>query len=275
MMLEELKESSIVVNLFNRDYAGEIQKGGNTVKVTQIVRPKGSTKTIGESGYDVYNTEKLSTQQISITANKIFEAGFEFENIVDLQTQIGDQDSKIRNALREAIEIQINNFCYSLVSASSKLGGVSDFNASQISSLRKFAGQKKWRKDGQWYLLTDCSYYTDMLNAQTLVSQDYVGGETPVIGGQIVNKRFGYNIIEDNSDGLLSLIKKAGGAAAEDAAIAFHRDFVHLVLQGEIDFKLSDLHAMKKRGYLLTAELIGGGAQGHDHADLHKVVYNA
>ena len=275
LFVDELKESSLAVNLFSRDYAGEIKQGGNVVKVSQLVRPTGSTKTIGQTGYDVYDTEKLVMQQIQIKADKIFEAGLEVESIVDLQSQIGQQDSKIRTAMREAIEIQINNFVYSLFSCSNKAGTVTDFNASQISALRKYAGQKKWRKDGQWYLLADCSYHTDLLNSQTLVNADYSGGEAPMIAGQIVKRRFGFNIIEDNSDGLLSLINKCGGSAAEDMALAAHRDAIHLVLQGDVDFKLSDLHASKKRGYLLTAEIIGGGAQGHDHNDLHKAVYNA
>ena len=274
LMREELLESNLMVNLINKDYQGAIQKGGDTVYVSQIKRPNGATKTIGESGYDVYSSEKLSTARIEIKADKIFEAGFEFDSIVELQSQIGDQDSKIRMALREAIEIQINNFVYGLLSASNKTGAVTDFNASQVSGLRKFAGQKKWRKDGQWYLIADPSYHTDLLNAQTLTSADYVG-DRPVIAGQIGAQRFGWNIFEDNSDGLLNVIKKAGGAASEDVALGFHRDFLHLVIQKEMEFKISDLHAMKRRGYLITAEMIGGGAKGHDHDDLHKVIYNA
>ena len=274
LMLDELKQDSIVVNLLSKDYQGEILQGGDTVKVSQIVRPTGATKTIGSGDYDTYSTEKFKLSQIDIKADKIFEAGFEFDSLVELQSQLGSQDSKIRNALKEAIDIQINNYIFSQVSGTNNTGSVTDFNASQISALRKIAGQRKWAKDGEWYCLADSSYHSDMLNAQTLTSQDYIAGEMPVIGGQIANRRFGFNILEDNSDGLLDLIATVSGTDTEDCAIGFHRDFMHLVLAPTIEFKLSDLHASKKRGFLLTAEIIGGVKQGHDHDALHQVVFN-
>ena len=274
LFLEELKESSLIVNLLNKQFSGEIKKAGNEVQVSQIIRPTGATKTIGTGDYDVYSTEKFQKKEINIKADKIFECGYEFDSLVELQSQIGEQDSKIRSAMREAIDIQINNFIYSLISCTNKVGAVADYNATQIVNNRIFAGQKKWRKDGDWYNLVDPSYYGNLLSAQTLTSADYVGGEAPMIAGQIVNKRGGFGILEDNSDGLASLVKKAGGAGVDQVSLAFHRDFLHLVLQGEAEFKVSDLHAMKRRGYLITCEVIGGGAKGHDHDNLHRVVYN-
>lgn len=273
LLLDELKEDSIIVNLLNKTYENEIKKGGDEVYVTQIVRPVGATKTIGVGDYDVYSSEKLTTTRIGVKADKIFEAGFELDSLIDLQTQIQMENSSIRNALKEAIDIQVNNYIYSLVSATNKLGAVADFNAAQLSSARKFAGQKKWRKGPDWFCLADCSYHSDLVNSQTLTSADYVQ-DMPVINGQIMNKRYNFGIFEDNSDGLLSLIATAGGSATEDVALVFHRDFMHLVLQQGIEFKLSDLHANKQRGFLLTAEIIGGAKPGHDHDALHKIIYN-
>ena len=83
------------------------------------------------------------------------------------------------------------------------------------------------------------------MNAQTLTSQDYVGGELPVIGGQIVNKRFGFNLLEDNSRGT-------------DKGLFFHPDFMHLVMQMEPRSKISDLHSQKKFGYLLSVDILFG-----------------
>lgn len=274
LFLEELKESSIIVHLLNKDFSGSIKKGGNEVQVTQIIRPSGSTKTIGVGDYDTYSSEKLQKKEISIKADKIFETGYEFDSLVEIQSQLGDQDSKIRSAMREAIDEQINSYIYSLISCANKQGSVADYNASQIINNRVFAGQKKWRKDGEWYNLVDSAYYGNLLSAQTLTSADYVGPETPMIAGQIMNKRAGFNIMEDNSSGMASLPKKAGGAGVDQCSLAFHRDFLHLVLQGEAEFKVSDLHAMKRRGYFISCELIGGAAKGHDHDNLHRVVYN-
>lgn len=273
LLLDELKEDSIIVNLLNKQYENAISKGGDEVYVTQIIRPQGATKTIGVGDYDTYSSEKLTTKRIGIKADKIFEAGFELDSLIDLQTQIQMESSPIRNALKEAIDIQINNYVYSQISCTNYQGSVTDFNATQVSAAKKYAGQKKWRKGPDWYLLADSSFHSDLINSQTLVSQDYVN-DMPIIGGQMMNKRMGFGIFEDNSDGLISLIAKLSGTDSEDVALAFHRDFMHLVLQTELSFKLSDLHANKQRGYLLTAEIIGGCKQGHDHNDLHKVFFN-
>lgn len=273
MFVDELREDSLIVNLVNRDYEGEIGPGGNEVKVTQWLDAQGETATIGTDD-DTFNPEKLASSQISIKADKIFSASFEFTSMAQLQSQLEAADSPIRSALLQGVKEQMNNYIYSLFSAANNTSGVSDFNASQVSALRVYAGQKKWKKDGQWYLLADPTYYGDMLNATTLTSSDHID-DRPTIAGQIGTRRFGYNIFEDNSAGLLQLISKAGGAASADCALAMHRDAVHFVMQSQAEFAIADLTANKQRGYVIKVDVIGGGKAGHDHANLHKVVYNA
>jgi len=84
-----------------------------------------------------------------------------------------------------------------------------------------------------------------------LTSKDYVGDEAPVVGGQIVNKRFGFNILEDNS-------------LATDQAVAFHPDAILLAMQKSMTFKLSDMHAQKKFGWVLSADVVFGAKLGID-----------
>jgi hypothetical protein len=62
--------------------------------------------------------------------------------------------------------------------------------------------------------------------------------------------------------------------AASDLCLAFHPDFMHLVMQQSVTFKLSDLHGSKRRGYLLTAEMIVGAALGIEGSIKHATVYN-
>jgi hypothetical protein len=97
--------------------------------------------------------------------------------------------------------------------------------------------------------LLDPSYYSDILNAQTLTSSDYVGDEAPVIGGQVVKQRYGFNLLEDNSMGT-------------DKGLFFHPDFLHLVMQQEPRFKVSDLHPNKKFGYVISVDIVFGAALG-------------
>jgi len=261
---DELKEQTLLPGLVNKDYQGQIKKGGDTVRVSQIVRPTASRKTIG-SGSDVFETTKLETRYIDIKADQRFIAAYEFEDLVDIQSQIGDQNSKVRQSLMEALEIEINNYLYSLVNPSTSnpdhvINGVTDFNAAQLIACRKLAGAAKWPKGQGWYALLDPSYHSDLLSSQTLISSDYTPGESPAISGQITNKRYGFNILEDDS-------------RDTDTGLLFHPDFLHLVT-GEPEIKISDLHANKQFGYVMSVNVIGGAKTGIDGDKLHIRVYN-
>jgi hypothetical protein len=271
---DELKEKTILPSLVSKKYDGEIKPGGSTVKVSQINRPTGNIKTVG-AGHETFATEKLSQQQISITADKVISAAFEFDDLVALQSQIGAQESKIRQALLEAVEIKLNSYLYGLVSPSAAapdhiIDSVSDFNATQLVNVRKLASQAKWSMDGGWWLLLDPQYYNDVLSAATLTSSDYVP-DAPVVGGKIAMQRFGFNILEDNSAGMAQI---SPTSATSDLALAFHPDFLHLVM-GAPEFKVSDLHSNKQFGYVISVRMIVGAGLGNDGNVKHVKVYNA
>ena len=99
LFVAELIESNPLVALVNRDYEGEIRVGGDTVRVSQIKRPSGETKVIGAAGDNEFTPEKLVTAYVDVKADRRFVASFEFEDLVELQSQIGAQDSAIRQAL--------------------------------------------------------------------------------------------------------------------------------------------------------------------------------
>jgi hypothetical protein len=261
---DELKEATLLPGLVNKDYQGQIKKGGDTVRVSQIIRPKAQRKKIGE-GSDTFETTKLQTQYIDIVVDQRISAAYEFEDLVEIQSQIEAQDSKVRQSLMEALEIEANDYLYSLVSPSTSspdhtITGVGDFNASQLIALRKLAGAAKWPKMDGWFCLCDPSYYGDLLSSQTLISSDYAPGEAPVIAGQIANKRYGFNILEDDS-------------RSEDTALAFHPDFMHLVM-GDPQVKISDLHSNKQYGYVMSVNVLVGAKLGIDGDIRHITVEN-
>lgn len=261
MFMKELRESSLLPALVNKDYSGEIKKGGDTVYVSQISAPNGELKTVGVDA-DSFSPEKLTTTRVAVTADKRAIASFKFEDLVDLQSQIGQENSEIRQALLFGVNKKINTYLYSLVAPSTSapdhvLNGITDFNAAHLNSLRKLASQAKWDRLKGWYVLVDPSYMSDLLNAATMTSSDYVGNERPVVGGQIAMQRFGFNIFEDNSAGLLQL-----GTSGEDCALAFHPDFMHLVMQAEPQFKISDLHSNDQFGYNISVDVIFGAKLG-------------
>jgi len=273
MFMDELKEKTLLPSLVNKDYIGSIEKGGDTVYVSQINRPAGETRTVGVDA-DTFNSEKLSTQRVSIQANKRFQASFEFDDLVELQSQIGDQNSKIRRVLLESVEIQLNNYLYSLIAPSASspshvLTSVTNYNAAQLSAVRTLAAQSKWRKDG-WYNLLDPVYYSDLMNATTMVSSDYGASDAPLIGGQVALKRFGFNVLEDDSAGLLTL----SGSSA-DAGIAFHPDFMHLVMQKQPTYKVAELTSNHQHGFVIVVDAIGGASLGNDGDNKHISIINS
>lgn len=274
--MDQLKENTLLASLVNKAYQGEIKAQGDRVRVSQVNRPTAQRKTVG-SGHETFSTSTLSTSYVDIVADQVISAGYEFDDLVALQSQIGAQDSKIRQGLMEAVELELNKYLYSLVlpSASApdhRLDSVTDFNATQLNSVRKLAAQAKWAKAGGWWLLADPSYTTDLLNAQTLTSSDYIGAESPVVGGQMARQRFGFNILEDNS--LSSTVKPSFVTGSEDMAVAFHPDFLHLVMQTMPEIKVSDLHSNKQFGYVISVRLVVGAKQGIDGDKKAIVIYN-
>lgn len=280
IFVPELKETAILPNLINTTYSSNLSAQGDTVYVSMVEAAEGSRQTIDSSGnHTVIQSEKLKTQRVGIVADQVFSASFELDSLIDIQSQIGNPSgqSAIRNALLKGVELQINKYLYSLVAPSlsapdHSIASVTDFNFTQLQAVRKLASQAKWAKDKPWYLLLDPSYMTDFLSDTKNTSSDFIGGDLPLIGGQRPFARSGFQILEDNSDGMQGLGAASG---TEDLALAFHPDFLYMVAQMQPTFKLSDLHSNKQRGYLLTVDMVGGAKLGLQGNLKHIVVYNS
>lgn len=259
MFMDELRASMLLGSLVNKDYEGEIKNGGDTVKVSQIVAPQGQNKTVGVDA-DSFESEKMETLQVEVKADKRAVASFEIPDLVYLQSQIGAQESKIRQALVDSVNKQINDYLYSLVAPSASgpdhlRNSITDYNATELKAVRVLAGQAKWGKAPK-FILADPSFYGDLTSDATINSQDKGASDNPMIGGQLAIPRLGFQVLED--DGL-----------AVDQALAFHRDFMHLVMQTQVQFKISDLHSQKKFGFLLSADIIYGAKLGIGGASKH------
>lgn len=272
---KQLRESLMLGGLVNREYQGDLKRQGDTVYVSQINAPTGQLLTVGTDA-DAFDSDQLSQTRIAIQANKRAVAAFEFEDLAVIQSQLDNQDSEMRTSLMFAMNKQINNYLYSLVAPSTSapdhvINGVADFNAAQVSATRLLAAKAKWNKEKPWYLLVDPQYYSDILNAATLTSSDYGASDAPVIGGQLALNRFGFSILEDNSDGILTLSPATAGA---DCALAFHPDFLHMVMQTEVNVRISDLHSQKRFGYVMSVDVVFGAALGVDGDEKHIQIYN-
>jgi len=276
IVTKQLKEGSVLASLVDRTYEGEIVRGGDTVRVSQLARPDGLIKTIGvDADYNQFSPEKASLTYVDIKAEKIISASFEFDSLVDLQSIVHSDNPTVRDALVEALQIKLNTYLYSKVSPSAsnpdhKLEGVTDFNASAFLNVRKLASQAHWSADAGRWLLVDPSYMNDILNATTLTSADYVP-DAPVVAGKVAMKRFGFNVLEDDSAGMKQI---SPTSATEDLALAFTPDFLHLVTQKQVSFEVAPLTANHKFGVVLVAYIVVGAALGNQGSIKHITVYN-
>lgn len=276
IFVDELKESAVLPSLVSSEYEGEIKQGGDTVYVSMIQNAAGRRQPIAADGsHRTIEAEKMATQRVAIAADQIFTASFEFDSLIDLQTQLAAPSgkSKIREALLSGVEKQINDYLYSLIAPSTTgpdhlINSVSNFDFSQLMNVRKLASKAQWMKN-DWFMLLDPDYMNNFLTDQKNVSADYAN-DLPLVGGQKQLVRSGFSILEDNSAGMATQ-STAGGAA-----IAFHKTFMYLVHQTAPTFKISDLHSGYKRGYLMTVDLVGGAKLGLQGAKKHiKVTSDA
>ena len=266
MFTKELRASLMLGSLVDRDYQGEIKKGGDRVRVSQVDFVSGQTRTVGTDA-DSFTTEAISTQYIDITADKRFVAAAEFEDLVSLQSQLDDANSDVRQALMYGMQKEINDYLYGFAAASAAspdhvISGVADLNNTQMAALRVLAGQAKWPKSQPWYAIVDPVYHMDIGKDTTMSSSDYNAGDPVVVAGEVATKRYGFNILEDN-------------ALAADHGLFFYKDWLHFVTQTEARVKISDLHSNKQFGFVISVDLVGGAALGISGDEKHIQVYNS
>jgi hypothetical protein len=264
---KELREQTLWVStLLDPNYTMESIRGGDTMKISRIDKPTSTIRTIGTDA-DTFATNVLSTTQLSLQVNKRCVSAFEFEDLGVLMSQLEQADSDIRAALLADVQIQANDWVKSLIDPSSSspdhvVSSVTDFNASEFAAVRLLAAQAKWRSSGEpWYIFADPSYVSDMIKDTTLNSADVMndGLVSPAIEGRFISKRFGFNIVEDDS-------------LTTDLAYAFIPSFMK-VIAGAPRFKISDLHANKQFGYVISCDFPLGAVQ----MDHHRVIkiYNS
>jgi hypothetical protein len=260
LFTKELREKLLLGSLVNKSYQGAIARQGDTVRVSQINAPTGQLLTVGVDA-DSFASEAVSSSYLDIKCDKRAVASYEFMDLVELQSQISRENSEVMASLRYALDKQINDYLYSLVAPSTSapdhdVGSVTDFNASQLGAVRVLAAQAKWSMEPGWYGLLSPQYYQDQLNATTLVSSDYGAADAPTVGGMFGLKRFGFNLIEDNS--------RNG-----DYGLFLHPDFMHMVMQQEAQIKISDMHAQKKFGIVMSVDIVFGAKLGINGAVKH------
>lgn len=251
---KQLRESLLLGSIVNKDYSGEIRKGGDTVRVYSLNAPTATTKTVGTVDSNTFAPAAVSTAYVDVKADKHVTAAFEFADEVELMSLIDRGNPEVMDSLIFAVNKAVNSALYAALIPSAaapdhQITGVTNLDATRLLEVRKLAAQAKWDMSKGWYGLLDPSYYSDVLASQTLVSSDFGAADAPVIGGKIGLRRYGWQIAEDNS-------------LAEDTAYFLHPDALLMVMAKEMAIKVSDLHSASKHGVLMSVDLIFGCALG-------------
>jgi len=272
LFAKELRESTLWLNFikYHYEFAPSVNgtkapiKGGNTLKISTITAPVSTSRTIGTDA-DSFDTNKLSMTQTNLVVDKRAVSAVEFDDLSVIMSQLEDQDSEIRQAMLFDIRRQVNVAIKAIINPSASapdhvINGVTDFNFAQLAAVRLLESQAKWTDSGeQISLIIDPSYTSDLIDETLISSNDYNGGDTPVASGAFRAPNLGMNVYEDNS-----LSTDYGYALIPSWAIGAF---------GVPEFKISDLHAQKRFGYVMSVDQVFGVIQ-HDNKRIIKI-YNS
>ena len=252
---QELREQLLLGALVNKSYQGDLKQGGDTVYVSQLTATTGELKTIGVDA-DTFSSEAVSMSRVAIVADRRAVASYKVADLVSLQSQLSEGKPEILESLRFAVAKKMNDYLYSLVSPSASapdhiINSISTFGLSTLQTLHQAVNEAKWPQDGQWYGLMSPKYYADLLGVTAATSTDFGATDAAVISGQIALKRFGFSILGDNS--------RSGSQA-----LFFHPSFMHMVMQSQVQLKVSDLHSQNQFGYVVSADVVFGAVQAID-----------
>lgn len=250
---KELRENTMWPALTaDPQYKAEEVKGGDTLKIKRINKPTTNIKTIGTDA-DSFESNVLSTTNVDLVVNKRCTSAYEFEDLAILMSQLEQKDSEIKESLLSDVQEQANDWIKSLIVPSASdpdhtnISASGDFNLAALSNARTLASVAKWSTRNPWMLVLDPTFTSDLLDDTTVASSSFTGENTsPIINGAFQTKRMNYNILEDNS-------------LATDTGFAITRGGLVSVM-GTPRFKISDLHAQKKFGYLLSVDFVLGAA---------------
>jgi hypothetical protein len=244
MMYEELRNKIAFLNLFSREYEGEIRNVGDTVKVNQLLAPTGEILTNDETQF---SSEALAFNTFNIVANKRASASFEITDMAQLQSL--EFQAQARDSLVYAIRKQIESALIAALIPSASAPDhqiapavASDLNAVDLAAIRTLLSEAKVPTANR-YLALAPSYYGDLLQKNVVTSQDFVTANSAQ--DAVVSKFMGLNIFEHD-------------LLAADVGYAVHPSALQMVIQRDVRVKISDMHSNYKYGTLISADIIFG-----------------
>lgn len=244
IIYQELRAKIALLNLFARDYEGEIKAIGDTVKVNTIKAPTGEVLADDKTAF---SSELMQVTSFNVTANKRASAAFKITSMALLQSQ--QFISEAQEALRYAIMAQMEADILSALVPSAAApdhqiapAAVGVLAASDVTSLRTLLSIAKVPGQNR-FLALDPAYYGDLLNTSSIMSKEFTNSNDQD-NGQVI-KALGFNIFEHD-------------ILPADTGYAIHPSALQLVMQTGVEVKVSDLHANHEYAALISANIIYG-----------------
>jgi hypothetical protein len=251
-----LRANLVFMNIFSREYEGEIKEVGDTVKVNEMAAITGEDLTDDKQEF---TAQALSFTPYQIVANRRAVAAVEVTDMAKLQSL--EFQEKLMDELTYTIMLKIENYLISLISPSASApdhiiapASASDLAPVDLSSLRTLASRAFWPLSER-YFVPSPEYYSDLSNKSQIMSHDFTKSNDSDSG--TVNVYSGFRILESQ-------------LLAVDTGIACHPSAVQAVMQTAVNVKVSDQHVNGKFSHLISADIIYGATQ-FDNKRLAKI----
>lgn len=231
-------------NIFAKDYDGEIKQKGDTVNVHQIGALTAETLASDKSQF---STQDASWTNFQIIADRIVVNAVEFTDLAKLQSL--EYQEEVMGELIYGLQYKMEQDVISALLPSSSSpdhtiapASAGDLAAVDLATIRTLMSQAKVPLANR-YLALAPTYYGDLLQKNTVTSLDFVSGNSAQSG--VLSQFMGLQIFEHD---ILS----------DDVGYAVHPSALQIVTQKSIEIKISDQHANRKLGYLMSAHMVWG-----------------
>jgi hypothetical protein len=251
VFMQELRESFILQQLVSKQYEGEMKKKGDTVKVSQVNSLTSELRDVG-SNADTFEANQLSTSSVDIKADKRAVSAVEFDDLVEIQSIIDPtKGMDVRKAMMHDVGRQINDYLYSLMIPSTStpdhtINSQATLTNALMASMRTACAEAFWPKTEKWYSLLGPAYYGNFLADNNMINADFGFTDQARVGGQVAQKRYGFDILEDDS------------APLSSSLISFLPEAILFAAQTEARFKISDSHSNSQFAFKMSVDLVFG-----------------
>ena len=229
------RRASVVEDITNTDYAGEIENFGDTVKI--IKEPTITVKDYARG--QTVDTQILADDQITMTVDQGSYFAFKVDDIEERQSHVNFEalaTSSGAYSLKKAYDYNVLKFIYDNASTSAAATGTDgspidgdaavDTLANVISSAKRVLDKNDVPEDNRW-LVAPPEFFEQLRKAGAKLSDQSVmadGGASQIRNGKVTDRPlFGFNMYSTNA-----IAVSSGSAASHTFGSSGSNEFAFL-----------------------------------------------